>query len=297
VKDASGSKPAFFSLANLWRCLKGHPFRSALILATATLLALYGIPVAKYLAGRPLVVLWLASAVAVASLWWRRQDKRRRLVVLTVAFALLTLYFLPATSSLLCGALESRHPPLDRRPGDIEAIVVLAGTLRPAEAKGLPVEPGENTMYRCLRAATMYHQGRRCPVIVSGGQVDPARPGPSCAKVMKDFLIRAGVAAADIIEEDAAQSTYENAVLTAHLLRARGLRKVLLVTDGLHMDRAMRCFQKQGVDVVACGCSYRALYFEWSVREFMPNPGAAQGVRAALHEHVGLAWYSVQEWI
>ena len=60
------------------------------------------------------------------------------------------------------------------------------------------------------------------------------------------------------------------------------------------MDRALRCFQKQGVDTAPCGCSYRTLEFEWSLRLLAPNPAAAQGVRAALHEHVGLLWYALK---
>src|SRR2546423_1561580 len=83
-----------------------------LLFAAAGLLAFFGLPVVRYLLPRPLVVLWLTSAAALAGLWVRRQERRRRLVLLTVSFALLTLYCLPVSSYLLCGTLESRYPPL-----------------------------------------------------------------------------------------------------------------------------------------------------------------------------------------
>src|SRR5207302_1379541 len=137
----------------------GTPRRLLLLTAAAVLLALYGIPVTAYLARRPLVVLWLVSAAALASLWHRAEGRRRR------------------------------------------------------------------------RAAEMYRQGPPCPVLVSGGKVDPDSPEPPCARVMREFLLHQGVAASDLIEEDASRSTYENAVESARLLGARGLRKVLLVTD------------------------------------------------------------------
>jgi uncharacterized SAM-binding protein YcdF (DUF218 family) len=273
---------------------KSFALKWALFMAVAGLFVIFGLPLVSYIVMRPLVILWLVSAATLASLWRHRQDKRRRLVLLTVAFTLLTLYCLPITSYLLCRPLESLHAPMGRRPGDVEAIVVLGGALRTREAEGLPVDLAESTLYRCLRAAEMYRQGRPCPVLVSGGAVDPSPTTPPIARVMRDFLVHQGVAASDIIEESGSRSTYENAVETARLLAARGIRKILLVTDGLHMERALLCFQKQGVDAVPCSCYVSTLQFEWSATSFLPNTAAAQGVRLALHEYAGLAWYSVQ---
>jgi uncharacterized SAM-binding protein YcdF (DUF218 family) len=300
VSNASGKKRVLVGLLhgtafrNGWRYLVEKPRRLVLVAVAVALAVMYGLPTIRYLGSRPLVVLWLVCAASLAGMWHRRQERRRQLVLLTVGFALLTLYCLPLSSYLLCGALEWQNPPLGRRPGDVEAIVVLAGGLRSPDVYGLPFQPSESTIYRCMRAAEMYRQGPGCPVIVSGGRTDPDFADPPCAQVMRDFLVRAGVAAGDLIEEDASRSTYENAVETARILHARGIRKVLLVTDGLHLPRAALCFRQQGVEVVPCGCSYRAREFEWSPRTVLPNPFAAQGVRDALHEYVGLATYSLQ---
>jgi uncharacterized SAM-binding protein YcdF (DUF218 family) len=305
VSEVSDSKPARFGwppvthLRHCWRYFRQKPRRLLLCSAVATFLALYGVSIVSYAGTRPMVILWLACTASLAGLWLRRQEKRRRLWVLTIAFLGLTLYFLPPVSYLLCAALESPYPPLGRRPEDVDAIVVLAGGLRAPDVQGLPFQPSESTLYRCLRAAEMYHRGpqrrrRHCLVIVSGGQTDPKAADPSCARVMRDFLVGAGVAPEDIVEEGASTNTYENAVETAHLLRERGIRKVLLVTDGLHLARAVRCFHQQGVEVIPCGCSYRTRNVEWSIRSFIPNTYAAQGLRAALHEYVGLLAYYVQ---
>ncbi len=239
------------------------------------------------------ILLWLLCIAALAALWRRRQEKRRRLAVLTVAFALLTLYCLPVTGYLLLRPLEAPYPPLARRPGDVAAIVVLGGSVRATEAEGLPAEPAENTFYRCLRAAEMYHQGPPCPVLVSGGKVDPDSRGPTIARVMRDFLLRLGVSAADLVEEDVSRTTYENAVECARILRGRGLGRVLLVTEASHLERSLRCFRKQGVDAVPCGCRYATLEFEGSMTDFLPNP-VARGATAALHEWIGLAWYALR---
>jgi uncharacterized SAM-binding protein YcdF (DUF218 family) len=240
------------------------------------------------------VFLWLLGIAALAALWVRRQEKRRRLLVLTVAFLLLTLYCMPVTGQLLLRPLEAPYPPLAHRPEGIQAIVVLGGGVRASEGEGLPALPDEAGMHRCLRAAEMYHQGPPCPVLVSGGRPDPNRPEPPCSHVMHDLLLRLGVSAADVVEEDTSANTYENAVESVRILRERGLARVVLVTDASHLERAVRCFRKQGVDPVPCGCLYRTLNFEGTVKDFLPDPGQTRAAHAALHEWLGLAWYALR---
>jgi uncharacterized SAM-binding protein YcdF (DUF218 family) len=161
----------------------------------------------------------------------------------------------------------------------------------------MPFELGENTRLRCLTAVAMYRQGARCPVLVSGGMCDPTTGEPTCASVMKKVLVEQGVVEEDIIEEPWSRLTHENAVECGRILRERGIRKVLLVTDGLHLERAVRCFQKEDVAVTACGCNYRSLDFAWWPRVFIPGPTAALGTGVALHEWGGLAWYRMRGWI
>jgi uncharacterized SAM-binding protein YcdF (DUF218 family) len=244
----------------------------------------------------PLVLLWLLSLLVLAGLWWRRQERRRRLLLFTALFVVLTAACVPAVSYLALGSLEWHYPPVWQRPSDVQAIVVLSGALRPSEGPGLPAEPGEDSVYRCLRAAEMYRQGR-CLVFLSGGTPPMRNPVPSLAHVMRDFLVDHGVAAADMIEEGDAQTTHENAVNTARLLKERGVGRVLLITSAYHMKRAERCFRKQGVDVVPCGCHYKARRFEPDLAAFLPNPVWAREVALALHEWLGIAWYSLRGYI
>jgi uncharacterized SAM-binding protein YcdF (DUF218 family) len=111
---------------------------------------------------------------------------------------------------------------------------------------------------------------------------------------MKRVLIEQGVVADDVIEEVSSHSTHENAVECAPQLRKRGIAKILLVTDGMHMERALRCFQKQGVSVVGCGCNYRTSDLQWTPQAFIPGTSAVQEVRAAIQEYAALTWYAVR---
>jgi uncharacterized SAM-binding protein YcdF (DUF218 family) len=240
---------------------------------------------------QPYPLLYLATGLAIANLWHRRRESRGRLAVVTLAFVALTLPSIPAVSHLALGSLEWQYPPAGGGPADGEAIVVLsAGVLPPDPTRG-PAELDEDSIRRCLHAARLYHQGGPCPVLVSGGKVDPESPAPACAGLMRDLLLCLGVRASDVLVEDASRTTYENAVESAKLLRQHRLDRAVLITDAVDMFRAAGCFRKQGVEVAPAACHYRATRLEGSFVDFLPSPGAARGCARAWHEWLGAAWY------
>ena len=243
---------------------------------------------------QPLVLLNLLVLLGLVNLWRKRRESCRRLLLPTAAFLLLSLGCTPIFSYLLLASLESRYPPLQTRPDNIQAIVVLGGWVKILDEAGLQVELGEDTLSRCLKAAEVYHQGTPCPVVVSGGKVDPEVPGPSLATSMRNLLVRLGVPSEEVILEDRSRTTYENAVQTCQLLRERNLNRILLVTDAGHLTRAVGCFRQQGVEGVPCSCNYRAVWEGWRAIDFLPNPRAARGVGYACHEWLGIFWYWVQ---
>jgi len=239
----------------------------------------------------PFLLLYLVTALALVNLWRNRAETRGRLLLLSVPFVGLTVVCTPAVSHLAIGTLEWWYPPHDVRPREVEAIVVLSSDVRPPNEMRPQAELGEESLYRCLHAARLYHRGEPCPVLVSGGKVDPDRPGPTLADLMRDFLLRLGVAEEDLIVEGRSRTTYENAVESAALLREHGIEKIQLVADAVDLLRAALCFRKQGLDVLASGCNYRATGWRWRLFGFLPSPGAAKAVERVTHEWLGVAWY------
>jgi uncharacterized SAM-binding protein YcdF (DUF218 family) len=108
---------------------------------------------------------------------------------------------------------------------------------------------------------------------------------------MRDFLRDHGVADCDLIVEDRSQSTHENAVEYRKLLEQERIGKVILATDAVHMFRALRSFQKQGIEAVPSVCAHRATQFGWSVFSFLPDAGAVQLHQQVFHEWLGVTWY------
>jgi uncharacterized SAM-binding protein YcdF (DUF218 family) len=240
---------------------------------------------------QPLPLLLLLLGMAIANLWRKRRESRRRLLLLTVPFVILVLTTIPAVIFPLVGTLEWRYPPLASRPEDADAIVVLSGGMIEPDAVRRRAELAEDTLSRCLRGAEIYHEGKPCPVIVTGDVLDSGSDIPAVASVMRDMLIRLGVADPDVLVEAKARTTFENAVETRKIVEAKGLRKVILVTEAIHMPRSLRCFRKQGIDAVPAPCRHRATVFHGRINFFMPSPGAIGDLMAVLHEWLGLVWY------
>jgi uncharacterized SAM-binding protein YcdF (DUF218 family) len=111
---------------------------------------------------------------------------------------------------------------------------------------------------------------------------------------MRDFVLRYGVPESQLIIENRSRSTAENARYTAEILRQKGIRKIILVTDAVHMRRAQKTFEKWGLTVIPAPCGFRPVYeFGWG--DALPNWEAIMWIEDVLHEVAGLVWYWTRE--
>src|SRR5215207_1111566 len=83
----------------------------------------------------------------------------------------------------------------------------------------------------------LYRKGRVRKLIFTGGRGNGGEPTESAAA--RRYALRGGVPASDILIEEQSHNTYENILHAKRLADARGLRRVLLVSDPLHMKRAV----------------------------------------------------------
>jgi uncharacterized SAM-binding protein YcdF (DUF218 family) len=249
-----------------------------------------------FLAGflTPYPILLVVMALALASRFWKRGDTRRSLLLVIVPFVALVLLSTQPIEHLLLGTLEWQNRPLAARPDNTQAIVVLASAARPPNRWRLQAELDDRSIYRCLCAKALYHQGKACPVLLSGGMNDPSEAGPPNATVMRDFLVDLGVKESDLIVEDVSRSTYENAVECHKLLQARGITRIVLVTDAVHMVRAAASFRRLALEVVPAACHHQATTYTFDLAGLVPDPNCARNCQRVWHEWVGLAWYWIR---
>jgi uncharacterized SAM-binding protein YcdF (DUF218 family) len=134
---------------------------------------------------------------------------------------------------LLERPLRVAHPlePLD-------AIVVLGARLGP----GGTLTPW--LAERVAAAAQLYHAGA-APLVVPTGGITARAPRAEAAAIAEG-LLAAAVPAHALLVEDAAQTTNDNARLTAALLAPNA--RVWLVTQPFHGRRAARLFRSAGLE-------------------------------------------------
>lgn len=238
----------------------------------------------------PFPMVMSALGITLAIFWRTPSLSRARLTWLTSFYALLFLWCWPPLSYLLVGTLEWSFPPNLSRPSTA-AIVVLSGWFQPPNGDLPEGQLGSDTLSRCCQAVRLYHRTGPCLVIVSGGKVDAQSPGPTLGEAMKEFLIELGLPPERLVAEEKSRNTWENAQFTSEVLRERSIPQIVLVTEAIHLRRAVRCFEAQGLKVIPCGVDYRATDFDWRPSNLLPSAGAANTNQEVIHEWLGFGWY------
>ena len=199
----------------------------------------------------------------------------------------LFLWSWPPSTALFARTLEGWYSFGHYPAGEAEAIVVLSASVYPSDMSEPETLPGYGTFLRCRYAAWLYRNWKPLPIVASGGMEHDI----VMADVMRQNLESEGIPGDMIWTEGASRSTYENALFTARLLRAKNIHRIVLVTEAYHMPRSAQCFRKQGLEVIAAGCAARYLQFEGRWTQFFPSPQMIRYNEDSLHEWTGLAWY------
>jgi len=230
------------------------------------------------------LVLLLAAGLIVH----RRRPRLAMLLILSSTFALYALST-PWVGGLLQKSLEISAPVTPARGQTADAIVVLGGGRRLDSA-----EYGSDTLnglsLERLRYGVFLHRHSGLPLLVTGG-----RPGGgtlSEGRIMQHILqSEYGIAPRWV--EDAALTTWDNARLSARLLRDSGVRRIVLITHAWHLRRAVPLFEAQGLDVVPAGIQFASTRLD-SLLDVIPTPAGLRDSTFALHEWIGILWYKLR---
>jgi uncharacterized SAM-binding protein YcdF (DUF218 family) len=94
--------------------------------------------------------------------------------------------------------------------------------------------------------------------------------------------------------EDRSQDTWENARYSAAMLRRDDIGAIFLVTDAWHMPRAALAFRHFGMQVVESPTMLDGPE-RLSLDSFAPGSGALHRSYYAIHEWIGLAYYTLRD--
>jgi uncharacterized SAM-binding protein YcdF (DUF218 family) len=224
--------------------------------------------------------------------WWlSRRFRLAGKAIIMISIVLLLGLSTGAGSRLLVAPLENRSLPVPNpKMVDAQAIVILGGGRSfAAPEDGNRDQPGAQTLVR-LRHGARLHKLTGLPVMVSGGA--PDRGGESEAAVMSRALSEDFKIPVRWIE-DTSENTAQNAAHAAAILREAGIDRVLIVTDAMHMPRAMQIFSKTGLAAIPAPTDFRSRK-SLSVVDFIPSAASLQTSHYALHEWIGMAWYRLK---
>jgi uncharacterized SAM-binding protein YcdF (DUF218 family) len=166
-------------------------------------------------------------------------------------------------------------------PADV--IVVLAGGLQYGDRLT------EASMRRTVTGIRLY-RARLAPVLLfSGGATEAG--GPTEAAVMAALARGLGVPDSDILLETASTNTWTEAVEVTRILKPRGLRRLLLVTDPFHMRRSRAVFERAGdFEVLPAPAD------PWETTALPPESRLAV-TRRLSQELTGMMYYRARGWL
>lgn len=224
--------------------------------------------------------------ILIGLLLMRRRLRKTGTALIVLASALTLVLSTPWASNLLLASLQNFQPLNVKDTHGAGAIVVLAGGMRRNAPEYGRDDLGSYTLER-LRYGVWLAKRTGIPLLVSGGY-----------HYTEDGLREADTMVVSLREDYGMQArwvdsrsldTADNATESARLLKAEGIRRVLLVTHAWHMERALLEFRTAGLEPVAAPTAY-IRSGPTTVIFFLPSSGALQNSTMALHEMLGQLW-------
>ena len=236
---------------------------------------------------------WLLLGI-ILGIW---KSKGRLRSSLLGAWLILVGLSTPWLSNAAYRAWEICDRPKDIKPNDYDAIVVLGGgTVFSADLAGCDLHlGGADRLYQGVR---LLQAGVAQRILVTGG----GDPLPE-AELAHRVLLSMGISDSAILVEPSSRTTWENAEFTAAFVNQHpGLfprKRLILVTSGLHLPRALWCFERCGLPATAYPCDVHGAGVppaEWLDRILWSFPSASTFCSwdGLFHEWIGLLSYRLR---
>ncbi len=190
-------------------------------------------------------ITWLVI-IALIAVFTNSQLLRKIMIRLNLG---LVLFFSnPFIIHILMQAWEVPVTPIANLETYEVGIVLTGFTIQKEPEDRVYMDKGAD---RIMHALLLYRKGKIKKILITGGTVDIfGVESKSEASKLKDVLLLAGMPEDDIILEEKAKNTRENALFTAEILRNQFPdKKYLLITSAFHLRRATDCFTKAGIEV------------------------------------------------
>lgn len=139
-----------------------------------------------------------------------------------------------------------------------DAIIVLG-------AAAYDAKPSPVFEERIRHGLDLYQRGY-APVLIFTGGFGGTRARFAESQVARRYALRHGVPEQAILIETASRTTQQNLVQARTLMREHRMRRVIIVSDPLHMARALRLSRRLGIDALASSTPstrFRSFHTSW----------------------------------
>lgn len=226
----------------------------------------------------PIVTL---SLLGFLGLYLQKKCKQTGNIMITLSLLLFFVLSFPVTGNLFLYLVQGKpYNPLLKayNSQEYKAIIILGGGPKINE-----------TVYSRLELGADLHKNTQIPILVTEGKIFKNKP--SGAEFMKKILEKNFNVSVKWVE-DKALDTYQNALFSYNLLNKPD-KKIILVTDASHIDRAEKIFKKVGFKVEPAPSLFITEIFPKEMSYWVPNGRGYRGVAYALHEFVGRLYYKI----
>ncbi|MFC1135154.1 YdcF family protein [Pasteurella multocida] len=224
------------------------------------------------------LILWLLSLL-FSALHYKKLSRLCALLGLTI----LSIFSLPYTSHKLEDSLviEDKLSLADYQQA--QAIVLLGGGLRDSKELYDKLTVSAIPLERVRYAAYLQKQ-TQLPLLITGS----SPKGISEAQIMANEL-NTFFSVPTTWVESKARTTKENALFSREILEKEGIKRVIVVTNQWHMQRAKLLFEQQGFEVLpaSVGHGISPQSYGLNVMYFIPEAGALNKNMLLLKEWLG----------
>lgn len=223
---------------------------------------------------------------------WKRRPRLGRALAGSAIAAFYVLCSGFGSAALVTPLERLTHPLTGAKDIGAQAIVVLAaGRIDTAPEYGGNEQPDYIALARLRYAARLYRE-TGLPILVSGGNgTANGRYKPKALAMERALREEFAVPARWM--ETASENTAQNAAFSARILQKENIRRILLVTDAMHMPRSVVEFERNGMEVVAAP----TVFFGGGTMSLMALLPSAENLRRsyyALYEWIGMVWYAMR---
>jgi uncharacterized SAM-binding protein YcdF (DUF218 family) len=248
-------------------------------------------------------IIWILIPLILGLFLTRQARKKKGLrfgwYLLLLATAILLFFSNRFVSNSLIYILESRYEPASIDTlSKLDIMVILSGGVNRPNKYNKNFRVMSTTFARISEGIDAFNQSNAEKLILSGAgsNIRTKSDSQKDGEAMEKLAIQLGVSEDKIIVEPNSLNTTAHAIELAKLFPPEKNLKIGIVTSALHMSRSKKAFDKkfQPKNVVPVPVNYSFASPGFKITSFIPSSGALSQSTSALHEFIGMLWFSIR---